>query len=251
MGLLSYGIHKHLCRSQHIFVLTTWTFYALTSLHHWTCFFNTASGMHRRPFKGRHLVVYFGYHWCFVFILFFQVQIQLSIKQQSYEQQTTKMDAIEQKMHASHTYTWCCTKKSIVLHVRCLCVTQVCHVTVSASTQLLIALLADKYCYLHQYWQHSWEKNSLFSTVAEMYNKYFLCLELFAGPSRRIIMRNVLFLEIWKEERRLIQATIKGPINRATARVQISAQLFLLGPHVNKFLGIIFLFRYFDARVII
>ena len=39
------SIHKHSCRAQHISVLTT-------------CTCMTTSGMHRRPFQGRHLVRY-------------------------------------------------------------------------------------------------------------------------------------------------------------------------------------------------
>ena len=56
MGLLSYAIHKHSCRSQHISVLTTCTFMFRQVCTIEPLFFKTTSGMHRRPFEGRHLV---------------------------------------------------------------------------------------------------------------------------------------------------------------------------------------------------
>ena len=58
IGLLSYAIHKHSCRSQHISVLTTCTFMFRQVCTIEPSFFNTTSGMHRRPLEGRHLVNY-------------------------------------------------------------------------------------------------------------------------------------------------------------------------------------------------
>ena len=54
--LLSYAIHKNSCRSQHTSVLTTCTFMFRQVCTIEPSFFKTTSGMHRRPFEGRHLV---------------------------------------------------------------------------------------------------------------------------------------------------------------------------------------------------
>ena len=56
IGLLSHAIHEHSCRSQHISVFTTCTFMFRQVCTIGPSFFNTTSGMHRRPFEGRHLV---------------------------------------------------------------------------------------------------------------------------------------------------------------------------------------------------
>ena len=56
MGLLSYASHKHSCRFQHISVLTTCTIMFRQVCTIEPSFFKTTSGMHRRPFEGRHLV---------------------------------------------------------------------------------------------------------------------------------------------------------------------------------------------------
>ena len=51
-----YTIYKHSSSSQHISVLTTCTFMFRQVCTIEPSFFNAASGMHRRPFEGRHLV---------------------------------------------------------------------------------------------------------------------------------------------------------------------------------------------------
>ena len=56
IGMLSYAIHKHSSRSQLVSVLTTCTFMFRQVCIIEPSFFNAASGMYRRPFKGRHLV---------------------------------------------------------------------------------------------------------------------------------------------------------------------------------------------------
>ena len=56
IGILSYAIHKHSCRSQHISVLTTSTSVCRRVCTIEPSFCNTTSGMHPRPFEGRHLV---------------------------------------------------------------------------------------------------------------------------------------------------------------------------------------------------
>ena len=58
ISLLSFAIHKHWSRSQHISVLTSYMhIYFSTSLHHKTFILWYDIGMHRRPFEGRHLVL--------------------------------------------------------------------------------------------------------------------------------------------------------------------------------------------------
>ena len=52
----AYAIHKHSSRSQHISVLTTCTFLFRQVCTIEPSFFKAASGMHPRPFEGRHLV---------------------------------------------------------------------------------------------------------------------------------------------------------------------------------------------------
>ena len=54
---LSHAIDKHSNRSQHISVLTTCTFMFRPVCIFEPSFFNTTSGMHCRPFEGRHLVL--------------------------------------------------------------------------------------------------------------------------------------------------------------------------------------------------
>ena len=51
-----HAIYKHSSNFQHISVLTTYTFMFLQVCIIEHLFLNTTSGMHRRPFKGRHLV---------------------------------------------------------------------------------------------------------------------------------------------------------------------------------------------------
>ena len=70
-----YVIHKHSCRSQHISVLTTCTFTFRRVCTIEPSFLKTTSAMHRRLFKGRHLVtthcIYFIYIYiniCFIHI---------------------------------------------------------------------------------------------------------------------------------------------------------------------------------------
>ena len=58
MSLLSYAIHKHSSRSQHIVSVFT----ACTFMFRQVCiiepsFFNSTSGMQRRPIEGGHLVL--------------------------------------------------------------------------------------------------------------------------------------------------------------------------------------------------
>ena len=57
MGLLSHAIQKHSCGSQHISVLTTCTLMFGQVFTIELLFFNTTSGMHRRPFVGGRLVL--------------------------------------------------------------------------------------------------------------------------------------------------------------------------------------------------
>ena len=52
-----HAIHKHSSGSQHISVLTTCTLMFRQVCTIEPSFFNTTSGMHRRPFEGRHLVL--------------------------------------------------------------------------------------------------------------------------------------------------------------------------------------------------
>ena len=54
--MLSYAIHKHSCRSQHISVLTTCKFMIRKVCTIEPSFFNATSGMHHRPLEGRNLV---------------------------------------------------------------------------------------------------------------------------------------------------------------------------------------------------
>ena len=59
MGLLSHAIHKHSCRPQHTSVLTTSSTCTRMIRQVGTnepSFFNATSGMHRRPYEGRHVV---------------------------------------------------------------------------------------------------------------------------------------------------------------------------------------------------
>ena len=58
IGLLSYAIHKHSSRSQHISVLTACTFMFRKVWIIEPSSFNTTSGMHRHPFEGRQLFFY-------------------------------------------------------------------------------------------------------------------------------------------------------------------------------------------------
>ena len=51
-----HSVHEHSSRFQHISVLTTCTFMFRRVCIIEPSFFNTTSGMHRRPFEGRHLV---------------------------------------------------------------------------------------------------------------------------------------------------------------------------------------------------
>ena len=56
VSLLSYAIHKHSSRSQHISVVTTCTFMLQQVSIIEPSFCKTTSGMHCRPFEGRHLI---------------------------------------------------------------------------------------------------------------------------------------------------------------------------------------------------
>ena len=57
IGLVSYAIHKHSCRSQQISVLPTCTFMFRQVCAIEPSFFNMTLGMHCRPFEGQHLVL--------------------------------------------------------------------------------------------------------------------------------------------------------------------------------------------------
>ena len=76
---VSHAIHKHSCRSQHISVLTTCTFMFQQVCTIEPSFFKMtyASGMHRPPFEGRHLVIYKIVFFCFD-IIYFIVNIRAS-----------------------------------------------------------------------------------------------------------------------------------------------------------------------------
>ena len=59
IGLLSHAIHEHSSRSPHTYICVN---YIHIFMLRQVCaiepsFFNATSGMHRRPFKGRHLVL--------------------------------------------------------------------------------------------------------------------------------------------------------------------------------------------------
>ena len=56
IDLLSYVIHKHSSRSQHVAVLNTCPYMFRQVYIIESSFFNTTSGMHRRPIEGKHLV---------------------------------------------------------------------------------------------------------------------------------------------------------------------------------------------------
>ena len=58
IGLLSHDVHKHSSRSQHISVLTTCTLMLRQVCIIEPSFFNTPSGLHRRFFEGRYLVLF-------------------------------------------------------------------------------------------------------------------------------------------------------------------------------------------------
>ena len=57
IDVVSYAIHKHSSRSQHISVVTTCTFMLQQVSIIEPSFCKTTSGMHCRPFEGQHLIV--------------------------------------------------------------------------------------------------------------------------------------------------------------------------------------------------
>ena len=62
-----HAIHKHSSRSLHISVLIACTFMFRQFCTIESSFFNKTSGMHRRPFEGRHLVsLYYDCICCFL-----------------------------------------------------------------------------------------------------------------------------------------------------------------------------------------
>ena len=88
-----HAIHKHSCRSVHIFVLTTCTFMLVCTIE--PSFLRTTSGMHRRLFEGRHLVwLYFAIWFCYTikhwftillcFVMQFYLILQFDFILQSY-----------------------------------------------------------------------------------------------------------------------------------------------------------------------